>query len=153
MDQPEREHPVLGRLRWDAGYDSWESEVDLAPGCRVSFRIVAEAGWADADPDELFAVGAEFLAWARQAEPACRARVADDYLDTYNRAWADDDPDEGPPPLDRAGFLGHLRPAGISLYHTGVSDWVYDPGDLFAGHGISLYVGEDRVIGRASLFG
>ena len=39
----------------------------------------------------------------------------------------------------------------IGLFHTGMSDWVYDPGDLFAGHGISVYVGADRVIGRASL--
>jgi hypothetical protein len=153
VNQPEREHPVLGRLKWDGSYDSWETEVNLTPGCLVSFRIVAEAEWAEADPDELFAIGADFLAWARGAEAACRERIADDYLEVYNQAWADDDPDEGPPPLDRAGFLAHLRLAGISLFHTGSSDWVYDPGDLFAGHGISVYAGADRVFGRASLFG
>lgn len=153
MEQTEREHPVLGHVQWNAGLDSWESEVDLAPGCRIRFTIVAEAEWATADPEELFAIGAEYLDWARRAEPACRGRIADDYLEVYNGSWADDDPEEGPPRLDREGFIARLRPAGISLYHDGSADWVYDPGDLFAGHGISVWVGRDRVFGEASLFG
>jgi hypothetical protein len=153
VDQPEREHTVLGAIRWNAALDSWESQVDLTPGRCVRFAIVAEAEWANADPDGLFALGAEYLGWARQAEPACRERIADAYLDVYNHSWADDNPDEGPPPLDRPGFIANLRPAGISLFHDGSANWVYDPGDQFAGHGISVYVSEDRVFVRASLFG
>ena len=153
MEKTERQHLILGRVQWNATLDSWESRVDFAPGCCIRYAIVAEAQWADTDPEELFTIGAEYLRWARQAEPACREQIADDYLEVYNRSWADDDPDEGPPPLDRSGFIAHLRLAGISLFHNGSADWVYDAGDLFAGHGISVLVGEDRKFGRAMLFG
>lgn len=149
-----RHHPGIGDLRWVESHNSWEGAVELLPGCPVAFGIVAEAEWADADSAVLFEAGAAFLAWARGFEPLCRERVADDLLDLYNRSWADDDPEEGPPPHTRAEFLAAIHPAGISLYHTGMSSWNYDAGDLFAGHGIWLVVAEDRSFkGKASLVG
>jgi hypothetical protein len=149
-----RHHRAIGDLRWVEGHDSWETTVELLPGCSVEFAIVAEAEWADADPAELFEVGAKFLAWAREFETRCRERVADDLLDLYNGAWADDDPEEGPPPHTRAEFLAAVRPSGVSLYYTGMSSWIYDPGDLFAGHWISVVVAEDgSFVGKASLEG
>jgi hypothetical protein len=160
MRKRRREHPVLGSLEWDK--DSWASTVELAPGCPIRFAIVAEAEWSDADPAELFEIGAEYIAWARKSEPKCRKRIAEDLLAVYNRSWAydpddeeadEDDPNEGPPPLTRGQFLQRLRPSGISLFHTGTADWVYDAGDLFAGHGISVYMDESRVFKKASLFG
>lgn len=154
MGKRARKHPVLGRLRWDSRVDSWEAEVELAPGCPTRFAIVAEAEWADEDPEELFEVGSKYLAWAREAEPRVRGRVADDLLDVYNRSWADEDPEEGTPPMNREEFLANIRPSGISLYHDGSSSWDYSCGDLFAGHGIWLMLGPDRRFkGRASLIG
>lgn len=154
MPKKVRHHPGLGELRWDAEVNSWETTLDLHPGCPVRFAIVAEAEWADTDPAKLFEVGVTFLAWARGFEPKCRERIADDLLDVYNRAWADDDPEEGPPPHTRAEFLAAIRPSGLSLYHDGCSSWVYDDGDLFAGHGIDLMLDAKRsFIGNASLFG
>jgi hypothetical protein len=154
MDKRSRKHPVLGQLQWADRAGSWEAEVQLAPGCPIRFAIVAEAEWSDKDPAELFAVGAEYLAWAREVEPQIRERVADDLLDTYNRSWADEDPEEGTPPMDRAEFLANIRPSGISLHHDGSSSWDYSCGDLFAGHGIWLMLGPDREFkGKASLIG
>ncbi len=116
-----RHHPGVGELRWVKAHDAWEGTIEFLPGCPVSFNIVAEAVWADADPAVLFEAAAAFLAWARVSEWQCRERVADDLLNLYNGSWADDDPDEGPPPHTRAEFLAAIRPAGISLYHTGMS--------------------------------
>jgi hypothetical protein len=62
MAKRSRQHPVLGRLRWDERLDSWEARLDLLPGCPIRFAIVAEAEWAGADPAQLFEIGAEFLA-------------------------------------------------------------------------------------------
>jgi hypothetical protein len=149
-----RQHPGVGQLRWVKAHDSWEGTIEFLPGCPISFDIVAEAEWADTEPSVLFEAAASFLAWARENEPRCRERVADDLLDLYNGSWADDDPDEGPPPHTREEFLAAIRTAGISLYHTGMSSWSYDAGDLFAGHGIWLVVAEDRSFkGKASLVG
>lgn len=149
-----RRHPAIGELRWVEGYDSWEATIELLPGCSVEFAIVAEAEWADADPAELFGTGAKFLAWAREFEPRCRERVADDLLDLYNEAWADDDPEEGPPPHTRVEFLAAVRPSAVSLYHTGMSSWLYGAGDLFTGHWISVVVARDgSFVGKASLEG
>jgi hypothetical protein len=110
----------------------------------------------------LFEIGARYIAWARKSELTCRKRIADDLLDLYNCSWADDPDDEdldeddaedGSPPLTCAQFLRRLRPSGISLFHTGSADWVYDAGELFAGHAISVYVDEEQVFRKASLFG
>jgi hypothetical protein len=149
-----RSYPGVGELRWVEGHSAWEGSIELLPGCPVAFDIVAEAEWATADPTELFAAAAAFLAWAREFEPRVRERVADDLLDLYNQAWADDDPDEGPPPHTRAEFLAAIHPSGLSLYHTGMSSWSYHAGDLFAGHGIWVVVARDgSFTGKASLVG
>jgi hypothetical protein len=154
MGKRPRKHPVLGRVQWDDRVNFWEANVELLPGCPVSFSIVTEAEWAEADPAELFEVGAEYLAWARKAEPQVRARVADDLLDCYNGVWADEDPEEGTPPMNRAEFLANIRPSGINLNHDGSTRWFYSCGDLFAGHGIWLTLGPDRKFkGKASLIG
>jgi hypothetical protein len=154
MGKRVRKHPVLGRVQWDDRLDSWDGKVELLPGCPLIFSIVAEAEWADADPDKLFDVGAEYLAWVREAEPQVRGQVADDLLDCYNGVWADEDPEEGTPPMDRAEFLANICPSGINLYHDGSASWFYSCGNLFAGHGIWLMLGPDREFkGKASLIG
>jgi hypothetical protein len=154
MAEVTRHHPGIGDLRWVENHDAWEGTVELMPGVSVAFDIVAEAEWATADPAELFEAGAAFLTWAREFEPQCRERVADDLLDLYNDAWADDDPEEGPPRLSRAEFLAAIRPSGLSLYSSGMSSWSYDAGDLFAGHGIWVVADKDGSFkGKASLVG
>src|SRR5262245_14775886 len=86
MEEAVRNHFVLGEIRWNAGLDSWEATVYLFPGCPVRFAIIAEAEWSDADPAELFEIGAAFLDWARGFEAKVRARVADELLEVYNRS-------------------------------------------------------------------
>ncbi len=153
MRKSEYQHPALGDIGWNAELHSWEAEVALAPDRPIRLLIVVEADWSDAEPQKLFAIAVAYLDWARRAEPACRERIADDLWQLYNHSWADDDPDEGPPPLERPAFVARLGACGISLYHDGSAAWMYDSGDLFAGHGIAVRVGADRVFGRASLFG
>jgi hypothetical protein len=154
MGEAVRSHPGVGELRWVEGHSAWEGTVELLPGCPVAFDIVAEAEWAGAEPAELFEAAAAFLAWARGFESRCRVRVADDLLDVYNRVWADDDPEEGPPPHTRPEFLAAIRLSGLSLYHTGASSWSYNASDLFAGHGIWVLVAKNgSFTGKASLVG
>jgi hypothetical protein len=152
MHQAECDHPVLGRLRWNGTLAWWEAQVELLPYSAISLAIdPVEEGTAD--PERSLAVAAEYLGWTRGAELTCRERIADDLLETYNEAWADDDPEEGPPRLTRREFIARLKLEGISLHSDGSAGWIYDPGDLFAGHGISVWVSEDRVFGEAGVFG
>ena len=115
--------------------------------------IVAEADWEGVKPERLFGIGADYLEWARTAEGTIREKVTTSCLNNYNEVWADEDPEEGPPRLDHAGFLSHLRLNGISLYHDGSANWFYDASDLFAGHGIMVWVSTDRAFEDASLIG
>jgi hypothetical protein len=152
MAKRPRKHPVLGRLQWDDRVKSWEADVELAPGNPIRFAIVVEGDWADMEPAKLFDIGASFLEWARKAESKIRKRVADDLLDVYNQSWADEDPEEGTPPMNRTEFLRNIRPSGIDLHHDGSFSWDYACGELFAGHGIWLMLGPDRkFIGKASI--
>lgn len=154
MSEIIRQHLKLGELRWDAGANSWEAAIDLSSGYSFQFEIVAEGDWADKNPDDLFEIGASFLAWAKEFEPTVRERVADDLLYVYNEHWADDDPDEGPPPYTRSEFLAAIHLCGLSLYDSGRSSWDYDPGELFAGHGIWHMLDKNGLfLGKASLVG
>jgi hypothetical protein len=153
MERPTLEHPVLGHLCWNPSLDSWETEVEVVAGSPIRFAIVAEGGWAHADSESMFAAGAEYLSWARQAESGCREWITEQCLEGYNQSWADEDPNEGPPPLTRFKFMAFLRLAGITLFDNGAAHWVYDTGELFAGHGLSVYVDDHRVFCEPSLLG
>src|ERR1700677_1228723 len=83
-----RKHPLLGELCWHDELKEWETTVPLTPGLDVSLVLSAEKEYqVYAAPEELFAAGAEYLAWARTAEPACREQIADDLLACYNEDW------------------------------------------------------------------
>lgn len=153
MLDPERTHPDLGRISWDANLNRWNAQVKIAPGHSINLRINIEDDWLTVDPPILFDLAAGFLLWARTAEPACRDRIADEMLDGYNDNWADDDPEEGAPLLDRVGFVARLRLCGISLYYTGNAEWHYSDGDLFAGHSILISSNENHEFHGSMLFG
>ena len=145
-------HPQLGQFDWDPSVNSWEARVELLSGCTISFSIVAEGIWEGVDPERICETAMNFLAKAREHEPHCRQRVADDLLDIYNTSWADDDPEEGMPPHSRTEFLAAISPSAISLYHDLSSSWSYECGDLFAGHDVWFMLDEKfRFMGKASL--
>jgi hypothetical protein len=152
MDPETRQHPELGSVKWEERLHAWEANVTLA-GSTVFFLMIVEGDWEGIDPGDLFEIGARFLRWARKFEPRCRDRVVNDLYELYTRWWAGDDTGEGPSMLSRPEFHEVLHPCLISLYHDGSSDWQYECGDLFAGHGIDLYVDADGVLGRADLWG
>jgi hypothetical protein len=143
-----------GQLRWNEELGAWIAEVEWSPGAPIQFSMTYEDQWAKTDPAKLAEIGTAFLGWAKDFEPLCRDRIADDLLDVYNRSWADDDPDEGPPKLNRAEFLNALGLTAIDLQEPGYSSWRYASGDLFAGHGINVMPNPDRsFLGEASLEG
>jgi hypothetical protein len=149
----EYEHPTLGLLLWNGNAVRWETQSEILPGHSVAVSI---EGRRDRSPDELaesLAAAADHLNWAKQSVPVCREWIADDLLNIYNEAWADEDPEEGPPPLNRSEFLAHLRLVDITIHQDGSVGWMYDPGAMFTGHGIWLWIGADRVFRKASLFG
>lgn len=154
MSEKKLNHPVLGQLEWDERVAHWRTDVDLLPGNEISLRIAVEEDWEQLEPQALFEIAAAFLDRARQAEGRIRDVMADDMHEVYNDYWADEDPDEGCPPMDRPAFLASIRPDGITLHHDGSSSWTYDCGELFGGHVIyAMFEADWRPIGEASLYG
>ena len=145
---------MIDTISWNAETSSWEGEANLVPGSPIRFSLVDEEKWATTSPASLLEIATAFLQWAGTFEPHCRERIADNLLRVYNEAWADDDPDEGPPPCTRPEFIAALQLDSISLDESGSSSWIYKCGDLFAGHAISLMLNADHsFLGKARLWG
>jgi hypothetical protein len=153
----QRDHPVLGTLRWDDQYEWWEVEVDFADSQRVALWLCAEKEYkVFAEPEELFTAGAKYLAWAKVAEPLCRNHIADELLDCYNENWANADCDlEEQPPgvLTREEFLRAIRPDTIQLHPAGNAVWSYGHDCLFGDHVIQVWVNKEGVFSGAHLAG
>jgi hypothetical protein len=105
-------HPVLGKLTWAADLSSWETKVELRPGCLIDLRIRTRM---DVEPthniDELLRSGVAMLEWAKHSESACRERIADELLELYNGTWA---PEGAPAPMKRAEFVKRITPSSLS---------------------------------------
>jgi hypothetical protein len=148
-----REHPTLGTVRWDPEAGGWQCYVELRPGLRISIAAIVEESWAEFEPDALITLIADYVQWARQAEPECMRAMIDQMFVDYDTTWAADDPGDGYERLDREAFAGQIKLLGITLYHPGAADWIYDPADLFGGLSIALWLDENRTIRDATLFG
>jgi hypothetical protein len=155
MDAPIVDHPALGRIAWDGRVDCWWTRVELTPGCVIELHLVPEPDRAHADLRQFFEAGAAYLEWARTSEPRVRGWVADSVLDLYNGWYSEEDPAAGRPPMDRATFLAHIRPCGISFHADGSAAWGYACGDLLSGQEVWLPLGPDGGFaeGTASLLG
>jgi hypothetical protein len=140
-------------VRWDADAGGWQCFAELRPGLRVSIAAIVEESWKQSEPDALIALIDQYVEWARQAEPACTGAVVEQMFVDYDTTWAADDPADGYQRLDRAAFAAQIKLLGMTLYHPGAADWIYDPSDLFGGLSIALWVDEHRAIQQATLFG
>lgn len=81
-------------------------------------------------------------------------RCADDLLDVYNTVWADEDPDEGAPPLDRAAFVASFALASVVFLRDRSVSVAFEVGALFGGHQVVLSLDSNfEALGRASLWG
>ena len=148
-----REDPVLGQLVYDSSVDWWHAHVELRSGCLIDFDISADnLGGPQIDTDDLIRRGVEYLAWAREAEPTVREKIADDLLGCHNDNWSSPEED-GLGPMSRSQFLERVTPHGITLNTDGSADWYFDDGNLFAGHWIEVRVQPDRAITEVGLAG
>ena len=141
MEKPSRQHSRLGRLRWDAGHNSWRGEVKLTDGYPIRVSIHSYVDWED---DAQINLAAKGIAWACKAELRIRELVADGLLDLYNREWADEDPEVGMSPMNRDEFLRSIRLTEIELNSEGRMHWEYSCGNMFGGQVIWLGFGSDR---------
>ncbi len=148
-----REHPTLGTVRWDADAGGWQCFAELRPGLRISMAAIVEESWTEFEPDTLITLIVDYLEWARHAEPDCMRALIDQMFVNYDTTWAADDPADGYVRLDRQTFAAQIKLLGITLHPPGAADWIYDPGDLFGGLSIALWVDENRTIREARLFG
>jgi hypothetical protein len=144
-------HPILGKLTWAADQSSWETKVELRPGCPIDLRITTRM---DVEPthniDELLKSGAEMLEWAKRSESACRERIADELLELYNDTWA---PEDAPAPMKRAEFTKRIVPSSLSRDIDGSGFFYWSDDDMFGGHWIELRFRKDYTISEVGLAG
>ena len=134
-------------------------QPDASGAVRGEFQFHGRPFFASFDPAppsivEPNAARAALLASILSRVPESIERCADDLLEVYNSAWADEDPDEGTPPMDREAFMGSLSLSSVLVVDDFSATIVFDAGDLFAGHFVTLSL--DRALnvhGRASLWG
>src|SRR5262249_43948402 len=145
--------PDLGLLTHDKNYDWWNGTAELRAGLVIELRLLERRGTdAECETDELLRRGADFLAWARSAEPSVKARIADELLETYNDFWASED-EGGIGRLSRERFLEQIEASSITFDPDGSAFWYYSDGDLFAGHWIEVRIDPDRQISEVGLAG
>jgi hypothetical protein len=143
-------HPVLGTMSLNTETSNWETKVELRPGWTIDIRIPVQRDEAPMDGlEELLNGGAVMLAWARRTERACRERIADDLLETYNDIWA---PEDATTPMIRAEMIDRVVPNSLVRDIDG-SGFMYWDDDLFAGHLIEVRFDSDLTITEVGLAG
>jgi hypothetical protein len=144
-------HPVLGRLVWNGKLDSWESKIDLRPGCPIDVSLIT---LMDAEPthniDQLIQRGVDMLEWARNTESACRQRIADELLEDYNDTWA---PEDAPALMSREEFMRRITPNSLVLDIGGSGYFYWGDDGLFLDHWIMVRFGKDWTITEVGLAG
>jgi hypothetical protein len=145
------EHAVLGTLTWNGDLDTWESKIALRPGCPIDIRLTTLMGSSPTENlDVLLRGGVDMIRWARRTEFACRQRIADDLLESYNDTWA---PEGEAGSMSRSEFTKRLTPESLVLDIDGSGFFYWCDGDLFAGHYIVIRFDTDWSISEVCLAG
>ncbi|MGV3611343.1 MAG: DUF2262 domain-containing protein [Fluviicola sp.] len=130
------EHPILGRLVYDANFDQWETTLTKSPFEQTLLTINDEnAGWKD--DHSFFNFTAELLDRLNLNE--IKEFAATELLELKNECWLEEDEKE----LTRKDFADRLvQVEGITCYTSGSVSIVFDDNDLFWGHGITVEMDE-----------
>lgn len=143
--------PNLGTLTWNADLDTWESIVELRPGCRIKLALTTVMDVSRVkSTDKLQKRGAAMLDWARRMESDCRERIADELLDVYNESWR---PTSATNRVTRAAFIKRITPKSLVLDIDGSGFFYWTANDLFEGHIIELRFRKDFKISTIALAG
>jgi hypothetical protein len=144
-------HPILGKLSWNADLSTWEAKLELRPGCPIDLRITTQMDLAPTDNlAELLNDSVAILEWARRTDCDCRARIADELLELYNDTWA---PENATTPLSRAEFTNRLVPSSLVRDIDGSGFFYWADDNMFAGHWIEVRFDQDHVISEVGLAG
>ncbi len=134
---------VFGRLEWDRELGGWLGGIDWPPGRHTEVVL-----WLTDDVAASFRQAREGLEWLQDREGLARGQVAEEMVEVYNEAWADE---EGP--LTRTEFFHRLELVRIAFEEDGTLLLTYDAGDLFGGHLVDAEFGPDRSFRGADLVG
>ena len=123
-------HPLLGRLTFDRGHNTFQAMVPLAgKPIEVSINAAGEA------PDPAVLAIAERF-WKDQADWDRRLREfsAAQLLELKNDSWLQDDEK----PLTDAEFINKLTPNSMGFEPPDDFTIYYNDGDIFWGHAIEI---------------
>jgi hypothetical protein len=147
----EIDHPVLGKLTWNVDLSTWETKLELRPGCPIELGITTRRDLPPTDNlDSLLNGGVAMLEWARRTERDCRERIADELLELYNDTWA---PEDATTAMSRTEFISRIVPTSL-VRDIGGSGFFYWADDgMFARHWIEVRFREDYLISEIGLAG
>ena len=121
-----REHPVLGKLfLHNRNGVWWQSEIEISPGIVIRFDLQADRAPGGVESKELFERAAEFVTWAKQAEPQIREIVADRLLEGqyFCRTAELLASSQTRSSINRMELLSKMRLSLLEFYPSGSSDW------------------------------
>lgn len=131
-------HPVLGDLTWQPEYDHWSGERELASGQVLD--LIIEPG--EQDRRAFIPRAAELFSWALANERKVFADALQaELLELYNSEWREDEA----PLLSAAEFSERLewQLVCVSASDLVPVEFMYEAGELFGGHGVSIEVDSD----------
>lgn len=143
------DHPVLGRLDWDAACGHWDGTAATPGGGAVRVFISPE----DEDRVGFLKIAAELFLWATANERRILADAAEaSLLELYNDGWRQ----EGEPVLTTDEFADRMAWTSVDIASSDFMPVELCYGDddrMFGGHSVVVQLGPDLAYRDFTLFG
>lgn len=147
--------PLFGHLKWSADVEWYEGRIEILPG---SFVRVTFKNDEDIEFSEVFSAAHIQLEPLKSKLPNIYAEVRREYLELYNRSWANAVNGYGQPAnrgrISETDFDALVRLKDVSFrYGIMVDLWYSEEEGLFGGHSILVQLDSDLNVVSTGLEG
>jgi hypothetical protein len=139
------EHPQLGRLVWVEDAGVFEGSIAGASATvELSVEVIDDASLA-----AQLAHAIRVSSAVSQIEKRANQFLVDQMLKLKNESWLD----EGELPLRPEEFGARIRLGRIDVQDEGQAVLIFDDGDVFCGHYLTVILEPDGTLRDAGMFG
>lgn len=143
--KPPIDDPFLGLWNWDDKTDAYVGTFNH----RGEKLEIVLSNPLDGNLDDALHRARDVLRRLSDFAEQARHKSVQDLLDLRNGSWKEEDE----PILTAAEFLERMSLESVGFDRDGSVDFMFDDGDLFAGHAIEVSMNVFNEFGEAGLFG
>lgn len=144
IDEEELEFVFNPEMNW------YETEIFVNQK-KVKISINPEDLSDEEDIAEILELTKKVLKDFQAYESKAREKIIEEFLDTYNESWADEE--EGYPILTKEQFNEKLTLQDIGFSSEQMVEFYYDDGDMFGGHSLIAISFDGENFDDANMFG